>query len=520
VARKPDIWARRHIWARRRRLFVRVRLLIRAQRRGPLAWLRHCPLARARRPGSFGWARRAVLAAALLAVAFVPYPVIGSASVPSAGACHGPCRHAGSAGKVLWASPLPGQWAASSGLAGTVPVSGQAYAAVGAGVAVVGLGRSLRAYGSGTGTTLWNADLTGFPANASIVSVRAWSGVVTAGVTYGPGAASRAEVVFGSSTGRQIRRYNAAPFGGAAAASRQDTVIVGPTAVTAYSNRTGAVRWSRPTGPALQAWQVDGPDLYVSEAASGYLGSAPVTAVRRIDLRNGLESIVRPSAPSFPGSLGGVVDDVLLFSSASAVTAYDGLTGLKLWSIQGAVPEETDPAQQHFYLTEGTTLIGVDPLTGNIIARASGSAVAGSAGMFSVRDGVALGLDQGPNGEAWGYDVRLQRVTWTSPGLPWPHYFVDISGIGGSAESGGSAVIVADCAKLAPPTQPSAPGSSSSSPASLPAGGATSAPPTGTATGPAAPSGPAGTGAAASAPAAPPPSGQLCQGPQLIAIER
>jgi len=140
--------------------------------------------------------------------------------------------------------------------------------------------------------------------------------------------------------------------------------------------------------------------------------------------------------------------------------------------------------------------------------------------MFSVRDGVALGLDQGPNGEAWGYDVRLQRVTWTSPGLPWPHYFVDISGIGGSAESGGSAVIVADCAKLTPPTQPSAPGSSSSSPASLPAGGATSASPTGTATGPAAPSGPAGTGAAASAPAAPPPSGQLCQGPQLIAIER
>ena len=97
-----------------------------------------------------------------------------------------------------------------------------------------------------------------------------------------------------------------------------------------------------------------------------------------------------------------MADDVLLFSAASGVTAYDGLTGLKLWSIQGAVPEETDPAQEHFYLTEGTTLIGVDPLTGNIIARASGSAVAGSAGMFSVRDGVALGVDQGPNGEAWG----------------------------------------------------------------------------------------------------------------------
>ena len=209
----------------------------------------------------------------------------------------------------------------------------------------------------------------------------------------------------------------------------------------------------------------------------------------------------------------------LLFSAASGVTAYDGLTGLKLWSIQGAVPEETDPAQEHFYLTEGTTLIGVDPLTGNIIARASGSAVAGSAGMFSVRDGVALGLDQGPNGEAWGYDVRLQRVTWTSPGLPWPHYFVDISGIGGSAEPGGSAVIVADCAKLAPQTQPSAPGSASSS-ASLPRA---ARPPHRRPEPRPARQHPAGlprTGAAASASAAPSPSGQLCQDPQLIAIER
>jgi hypothetical protein len=513
VARKPDIWARR------RRLFVRVRLLIRAQRRGPLAWLRRRSPARARRPGSFAWARRAVLAAALLAVAFAPYPVANSASVPPAGACHGPCPPAGSAGRVLWARPLPGQWAASGGLAGTVPVSGQAYAAIGDGVAVVGLGRSLRAYGSRTGATLWNADLTGFPANASIVSVRAWPGVVTAGVTYGPGAASRAEVVFASSTGRQIRSYAAAPFGGAVAASRQATVIVGPTAVTAYGNRTGAVRWSRPTGRAPQAWQVDGPDLYVTEAAGGYLGSAPVTALRRIDLNNGLESIVRPSAPSFPGSFGGVVDGVLLFSAASGVTAYDGLTGLKLWSIQGAVPEETDPAQEHFYLTEGTTLIGVDPLTGKIIARASGSAVAGSAGMFSVRDGVALGLDQGPNGEAWGYDVRLQRVTWTSPGLPWPHYFVDIGGIGGSAEPGGSAVIVADCAELAPQAQPSTPGAASS-----PAAGAASPSAAGAASpsaaGAAAPSGPARTGATAGAPAAPSPSGQLCQDPQLVAIER
>jgi hypothetical protein len=529
VARMPDIWARR------RRLFIRARLLIRAQKRGPFAWARRRrrPV-RSGRPESLAWARRAVLAAALLAVAFVPYPVIGSASVPSAGACHGACRHSGPAGKVLWSRPLPGQWAASGGLAGTVPVSGQAYAAIGSGVAVVGLGHTIRAYGSRTGKTLWNAGLPGFPADASIVSVRTWTGVVTVGVAYGPGGASRAELVFASATGHQIRWYNAAPFGGAVAASPQVTVIVGNSAVTAYNNRTGAVRWSRPTGPSPQAWHVNGPDLYVTEAAGGYLGSAPVTALRRIDLNDGLESTVRPSAPSFPGSFSGVVDDVLLFSAASGVTAYDGLTGLRLWSIKGAVPEETDSTQQRFYLTEGTTLVGVSPLTGEVIARASGSAVAGSAGMFSVWAGVALGLDQGPNGEAWGYDVRLQRVTWTSPSLPWPHYFVDISGMGGSADAGGPAVVVADCAKLAPRTLPSAPspggsgsstgpgGSAGTSPSASPSAGGTS-PSASAVTGSAAPSGSAGsagTSASASASPAPSRSGQLCQDPELVAIYR
>ena len=449
VARRPRSFS----WARRRRL-----LLAWARRNG---LYRPSPPAGTRRPRSGVWARRGVLAATLLAVAFVPYPVAGSASVPSAGACHGPCRRAGPAGNVLWAAALPGQWTTSAGLTGTVPVSGQAYAAVGDGVAVVGLGMRVRGYGARTGRTLWDATVTGFPADASIVSVRAWPGIVTVGVSYGPDAASRAEVVVASATGRQIRWYPAAPFGGAVAASPQTTVIVGATAVTAYANRTGAVRWSRPTGPAAQAWQVNGPDLYVTEAGGGYLGSAPVTALRRIDLDNGLESIIRPSASAFPGSLSGVAGDVVLFSAATGVTAFDGAGGLRLWSLADAVFEGTDPAQGLFYLTEGTTLVGVNPLTGHVRARASGSAVAGSAGMFAVRDGVALGLDQGPNGEAWGYDVGLQRVTWTTPGLPWPHYFVDIGGIGGSAEPGGATVIVADCAKLAPTPPPSPPGSPS-----------------------------------------------------------
>ena len=81
MARRP----RSLIWARRRRLLA--------------AWARRNGLYRpslpagTRRPRSFVWARRGVLAATLLAVAFFPYPVAGSASMPSAGACHGPCRH-------------------------------------------------------------------------------------------------------------------------------------------------------------------------------------------------------------------------------------------------------------------------------------------------------------------------------------------------------------------------------------------------------------------------------------------
>ncbi|HEY0719257.1 MAG TPA: PQQ-binding-like beta-propeller repeat protein, partial [Streptosporangiaceae bacterium] len=401
----------------------------------------------------FTWARRGVLAATLLTVALVPYPVIGSASVPATTSCPArpgrECQHDGVAGTILWTRELPGAWKASTGLTGTVPATGQAYAAVGHGAAVVGVGMSLRAYNSGTGRLRWQTDLRGFPAGSSIESVRVWPGVVTAGVAYGDG--SRAELVLSSTTGQQSHWFPATPFGGAVSATAQTTVVVGPGAVTAYATGTGRVRWRRPTGAAAQAWQVDGSELYVTVAAGGYQGTQPVTALRRIDLNTGLERAVRPASPAFPGALSGVVENVVLFSSATGVTAYDGLTGLRLWSRTGSVPEGTDPVQGRFYLTQGTSLLGVDPDTGQVVASAPGSAVAGSsAGLFAVRDGVALGLDQGASGEAWGYDVRAQRVTWTTSSLPWPHYFVDLSGLGGSADSGGPTVVVAACGELSP----------------------------------------------------------------------
>ncbi|HEY2277286.1 MAG TPA: PQQ-binding-like beta-propeller repeat protein [Streptosporangiaceae bacterium] len=480
---------------------------------------------------SFTWARRGVLAATLLAVALVPYPVIGAASTPAVAPCHTNCGQTGTAGKILWTRELPGAWTASGGLTGTVPVSGQAYVAVGNGVAAVGLGMDLRAYNSRTGQPRWQLALRGFPANSAIVSVRVWPGVVTAGVTYGPGGSHRAEIVINSATGQEYRWHPATPFGGAVSATAQTTVVVGPGAVTAYDTTTGRVRWSQPTGTPDQAWQTDGPDLYVTVAADGYLGTEPVTALRRIDMTTGRETIVRPSASSFSGTLSGVVGNVVLFSSATGVTAYDGLTGLWMWSLAGVVPEGTDAAQGRFNLTQGTSLLAVDPLTGHVTARAQGSAVAGSAGMFAVRGGVALGIDQGASGEAWGYDLSAQRVIWTASNLPWPHYFVDSSGIGGSAEPDGATVVVAACGKLGPkpaaqPTSPAASASGTSAsdaPASSASGAAGSAAPSTSASGAAAsPSGSAqATPAQATpAPATPAPSSPICLDPELVAIYR
>jgi outer membrane protein assembly factor BamB len=499
VARKSFTRARPHRPRRPRTWLRRRRALVSARRRGALTT--------GRRRRLLTWTRRAVLAATLLAVALVPYPIIGAASVPSA-TCRTNCRPAGIAGKILWTRKLPGTWTASSGLAGTVPVRGQAYVAVGNGVAVVGLGMGLRAYNARTGQPRWQLDLPGFPAGSSIVSVRVWPGVVTAGVSYG-GGTHRAEIVINSATGAEYRWHPATPFGGAVSATAQTTVVVGPGAVTAYDTTTGHVRWSRATGAAEQAWQADGDDLYVTVAADGYLGTEPVTALRRIDMSTGLETIVRPSVSSFPGTLSGVVNNVVLFSDSSGVTAYDGLTGLRLWSLAGVVPEGTDSAGDRFDLTQGTSLLEVDPASGDVVARAAGSAVAGSAGMFAVRDGVALGLDQGSDGEAWGYDVSAQRVTWTAAHLPWPHYFVDASGIGGSADADGATVVVAACAKLGSNLPPQPADSASDAPDSAPASAAGS---------------PSGSGASGSAPtqtqATPAPSGQLCQDPELVAIYR
>ena len=397
------------------------------------------------------WVRRVSFAAVLVVAAITP----GQASSGSLGQCqNNPCV---AAGTVRWARLLPGSWVAQNGMTGTTPEQGQAYAALGTDVAAVGLGTTVAAYAAGTGEPLWVTSLTGFQPGAAIISVRAWPGVVTIGVALpaaaGPGTASatgpvRDEVVLRAATGRLVRVYPAAQFGGAVAASGARTVIVGQRSVTSYANRTGKVLWSRPTGEVPQAWQVDGNHLYMSMAAGAYQGAAPVTGLRRIDLNTGAERIVRPHGPAFTGALSLAFGGVVLFADATAVRAYGETTGRLLWNYRGALPDAVDAAAGRLYLISGNTLAEVDPVTGRMLAHVAGAAAASSSGLYAVRNGDVLGIDHGAVGKAWGYNVAAQQVLWTSRPLPWPHYFVDLSGIGGSAPPDQDAVLLAICAQV------------------------------------------------------------------------
>ena len=143
------------------------------------------------------WARRAALAVVLAGAAIIPGR---AASVISTGCQDRAC---GSAGKVLWSRLLPGSWTASP-QDGTVPAQGQAYLAAGGGVAAVGSGLMVTAYDLATGEQRWQVPLTGLPAGAAVVSVRAWPGVVTVGVSVPRTRrhpAGRTEFVLGDRTG-------------------------------------------------------------------------------------------------------------------------------------------------------------------------------------------------------------------------------------------------------------------------------------------------------------------------------
>jgi hypothetical protein len=210
------------------------------------------------------------------------------------------------------------------------------------------------------------------------------------------------------------------------------------------------VRWQHKTAGG-QAWQVDGQKLYLAESPGGSLGSSQVTALRVIDLATGTQRMLSsPLGRPFSGTLAIAADGAVLFASPAGVTAYSDSTGGTLWAKRDAVPEGTDPAAGLVDLTlPGGTLAGVDPATGTVRASVPASAATGAAALYVVRDGVALGLSSGANGAAWGYNMAKGTVGWTWPALPWPHFFSDLSGLGGSAAVSGDTVVVTACQRLA-----------------------------------------------------------------------
>jgi hypothetical protein len=424
--------------------------------------------------GPAAWLRRGLLAVVLVGAAIIP----GRAS--SLGAQHCSGLRCAAAGSVLWSRGLPGSWVAEAGVTGTVTGASPPYAALGPGVAVVAAGPTVTAFAASTGSSLWQVsagEFSQFPADSVIVGVRAFAGVVavgvepaatgnsgsagtsgaagsdTTGTSTAAAGAGRTEVILSAATGAMIRTYPAAAYGGAIAADSASTVVVGTDAVTDYANRTGRVLWRRLTGRAGQGWRLSGGYVYVTETSAGNAGGSPVTALRRISLRTGAERVVRPGSRAFDGTLAAVTGGVALFSGPDVIWAYSAVTGKALWHVPAATLELTDSSRGIVYLNVGSKLEGVSVATGAVLSRTAAS-VAGS--LYAVQSGVALGLDQNGLGEVWGYSLATRKIVWTSGGLPWPHYFIDLSGVGGSLSPGSSILLLATCGKVGRAASPAA----------------------------------------------------------------
>jgi hypothetical protein len=383
------------------------------------------------------WTRRGVIAAVLVAAVVIPTNATSQATRHCTGA---ECTASGS---VLWTTRLSGSWLATNGVAGTVPSQGEAYAASAGGLAVLGYGTTVTGYAAKTGQLAWQTDLSSLPAGSEIVSVRAWPTAVAVGVSEPAprGAEQRQELIL-SSAGIELRSYAAAPYGGAILASSYSTVIVGTDAVTDYANRGGRVIW-RQHIKAAEAWAVSRHYLYVVQTISGNsAASSLVAAVSRIDLHSGDRTVIRLTGGRADGTLASVVGGVLLFTGGEGVSAYSVQTGQRLWSQDPGVLDLVDHAGQTAYLESGSYLAEVDVRTGESVGH-SASSVAAS--LYAVKGGIALGLDKDALGEAWGYSMSARKVVWTSTALPWPHFFVDQTGLGGSVSRNGSVTLLATC---------------------------------------------------------------------------
>ena len=132
------------------------------------------------------------------------------------------------------------------------------------------------------------------------------------------------------------------------------------------------------------------------------------------------------------------------------MTAYSGSTGGTLWTKRGAVPEGTDPAAGLVYLTlPGGALAGVDPSTGTVRASVPASRGHGRGGLYVVRDGVALGLNSGANGTAWGYNMAKGRSRGPRPPCRGRTSSPTCPGLAAAPRLSGDMVVVTACPRLA-----------------------------------------------------------------------
>jgi outer membrane protein assembly factor BamB len=350
-------------------------------------------------------------------------------------------------GSILWTRRLAGSWLAANGVAGTVPASGEAFVASAGDLAVLADGTTVTGYDARTGDPLWQTSLSGLPLDSAVMSLRAWPGIVAAGVSVplASGGDRRVEVMLAAATGSQLRTYQAAYYGGAVQADQARTVVVGTGAVTSYANDSGRVVWRQSTGSPAQDWIVSAGNLYMTETAGGYLSASPVTGLRSIDLRTGATRIIRPPGGPYTGTLAGIVGDVALFSSGNGLRGYSLQTGKLMWHRFAAVLELVDQSRSAAYIASGSALSALDVTTGATKGR---PAKAVSAGLYAVRDGIGLGLDQDALGDAWGYGMYSRRIVWTSGSLPWPHYFADLTGLGGSTGTDSPITLLTTCASV------------------------------------------------------------------------
>jgi hypothetical protein len=129
---------------------------------------------------------------------------------------------------------------------------------------------------------------------------------------------------------------------------------------------------------------------------------------------------------------------------------YSVANGRLTAQVPGAVAEGRDPVQGVLYANVAGALTGIDPGTGRILPAQPGTV---PDGVYGVRKGVALGLDAGAGGAAWGYSVAQRHTIWTAKSLPWPHYFAETSGLEGNVDPASGTVLLVTCEATGQPVR-------------------------------------------------------------------